>query len=249
MAKRVTRFEKHEVVRRVSEESILGTMARAQYAAVLGMRWRMLHSIRCARIRASSSYGARVFATGFFLTIWFWRRGVGCGILAASNHRRPSNSSSGASSSLAILTLMWQVVPVILSTALESVELNFMLRFPVSFRSYTLLYLFLRNLRPVVGLRRHLHVGHLDRGRRCSSRVSSLGTTLALGLFALFNFLLTRMIFAWIERWLAQRRTREILGILSLFVFLSFQLLNPNLHSRTGHAPSINQPALALHIR
>ena len=67
--------------------------------------------------------------------------------------------------------------------------------------------------------------------------------TPALVLFALFNFLLTRMIFAWIERWLAQRRTREIFGIVTLFVFLCFQLLNPALHSHAGMS-SINRPAL-----
>ena len=61
-----------------------------------------------------------------------------------------------------------------------------------------------------------------------------LWITSALSLFALFNFLLTRMIFAWIERWLAQRRTREILGIVILFVFLCFQFLNPALHSHSG---------------
>ena len=31
------------------------------------------------------------------------------------------------------------------------------------------------------------------------------------GSFAVFNILLVRAVFAWIDRWLAQRRTREIL--------------------------------------
>ena len=35
---------------------------------------------------------------------------------------------------------------------------------------------------------------------------------LCLIAFAAFNILLVRAIFAWIDRWLAQRRTREILG-------------------------------------
>jgi ABC-2 type transport system permease protein len=38
------------------------------------------------------------------------------------------------------------------------------------------------------------------------------------------------MIFAWIDRWLAQRKTREILGGIFLFLILAVQLLNPALH-------------------
>jgi len=37
-------------------------------------------------------------------------------------------------------------------------------------------------------------------------------------------------IFAWIDRWLSQRKTREILGALFMIAILSLQLLNPALH-------------------
>jgi ABC-2 type transport system permease protein len=36
-----------------------------------------------------------------------------------------------------------------------------------------------------------------------------------------------QMVFAWVERWLAQRRTREIMGILFVLLMLSFQLIGP----------------------
>ncbi len=221
---------------------MLGTMARAQYAAVLRMRWRMLsNSLRTKQ--GKFELGARIFATGFFLTVWLGA-GVGCGVLA--HQITADHQLIFLPAVLWPLTLMWQVVPIILSSALESVELNFMLRFPVSFRSYTLLYLFFGVFDPssIFG---GICVLGIWIGVIAARPNLVLWTALALGLFALFNFLLTRMIFAWIERWLAQRRTREILGIASLFVFLSFQLLNPALHSHSGHAPSINQPAL-LHM-
>ena len=44
---------------------------------------------------------------------------------------------------------------------------------------------------------------------------------------ALFNLLLNRVIFAWLSRWMAQRRTREILGALFILVMFSFQLIGP----------------------
>ena len=51
--------------------------------------------------------------------------------------------------------------------------------------------------------------------------------TIVLLTFALVNIVLARMLFAWLERWLAQRRTREILGIFFFLFILSFQLIGP----------------------
>jgi ABC-2 type transport system permease protein len=36
-----------------------------------------------------------------------------------------------------------------------------------------------------------------------------------------------QMVFAWVERWLAQRRTREVLGIVFVLLMLSLQLIGP----------------------
>ncbi|MBV8673002.1 MAG: hypothetical protein JOZ33_06180, partial [Acidobacteriaceae bacterium] len=65
-------------------------------------------------------------------------------------------------------------------------------------------------------------------------------------LFAAFNVLLTRMIFAWIDRWLAQRRTREVLGLVFLFLLLGAQLMNPALYGPHGH-PSQKTLSAMLH--
>ena len=45
--------------------------------------------------------------------------------------------------------------------------------------------------------------------------------------FAVVNLLLARMVFAWVERWLAQRRTREIMGVLFFLSIVSLQLFGP----------------------
>jgi len=45
--------------------------------------------------------------------------------------------------------------------------------------------------------------------------------------FAAFNLLFMQMIFAWVERWLAKRRTRELMGILFILLMLSFQMIGP----------------------
>jgi len=59
-------------------------------------------------------------------------------------------------------------------------------------------------------------------------------TALTLALFVFFNLLLSRTILAWIERWLAQRRTREIVTAIFLFLALGVQALNPAFH-QSGH--------------
>jgi ABC-2 type transport system permease protein len=43
-------------------------------------------------------------------------------------------------------------------------------------------------------------------------------------------------VFAWLERWLAQRRTREIMGVLFILAMLSFQLIGPMM-GRLGRGP------------
>jgi ABC-2 type transport system permease protein len=73
-------------------------------------------------------------------------------------------------------------------------------------------------------------------------------TALALAVYATFNVLLARTVLAWIDRWLAKRRTREIVSAIFLLAMLSLQLLNPALresrgrgHRPNGAAPHENQ--------
>jgi ABC-2 type transport system permease protein len=62
-------------------------------------------------------------------------------------------------------------------------------------------------------------------------------------LFAAFNILLVRAVFAWIDRWLSQRRSREIIGVVFMVSVMSLQLLNPALHRRrhTGQTATLEQ--------
>jgi ABC-2 type transport system permease protein len=56
-----------------------------------------------------------------------------------------------------------------------------------------------------------------------------------VAIFAAFNILLVRAIAAWMDRWLAQRRTREIVGALFFVGLLFLQLLNPAYWSAQKH--------------
>jgi len=70
----------------------------------------------------------------------------------------------------------------------------------------------------------------------------ALWSALVLIIFALVNILLARTIFTWIERWLAQRRTREIMGVFFFLLVIGLQFIGP-LMSRYGKSskPGITQ--------
>jgi ABC-2 type transport system permease protein len=66
-------------------------------------------------------------------------------------------------------------------------------------------------------------------------------TALVLVIFALFNILLARTVLAWVDRWLAKRRTREVVSAIFLLLMLSLQLLNPALREQKRHHGFRNQ--------
>ena len=51
----------------------------------------------------------------------------------------------------------------------------------------------------------------------------ALPALIVLAVYALMNIFLTRMIGAWMERWLANRRFREIFGVLMALMIVGFQ--------------------------
>ena len=108
----------------------------------------------------------------------------------------------------------------------QNIESSSLLRFPLSYRLVLSDPPGLRLARS--GHRRGQLVAARNRYRHRSRRPSPLPwATIVLLTFALVNLVLARMLFAWLERWLAQRRTREIMGILFFLFILSFQLIGP----------------------
>lgn len=217
-----------------------GPLARAQYSAVLHMRWRMLlNSLRSKR--GKFELGARIA-----LTLFFCVAGLLVGVLfgfmswqfAASRHLYRVVGLLWA------VLLIWQLLPVMVATAQESPNLSMLLRFPVNFSSYTLLYLAL-GLFDLASLAGWISLFSIWLGVSLARPALVLWVAMVVVIFAAFNLLLSRMIFAWVDRWLAQRRTREILGFVFLIFFVGLQLLNPAYHphnagdrrSMTGPAP------------
>ncbi|AXC14631.1 hypothetical protein ACPOL_5383 [Acidisarcina polymorpha] len=221
------------------ERFILGSMARSQYAAVVRMRAQMLvNSLRSTRGRFE--LGARIFGSAFLALVWLGI-GVGCGAVA---HEIASDRSLNYLPMLLWpVLIMWQTLPLMLASTQENVDFSVLRRFPVSFGSYSLLYLSFGIFDPS-SLMGGIALFGIWIGLVTAQGSLALPAAVALGVFGLFNFLLTRMIFIWIERWLAKRRSKEILGMVMLFLFLGLQLLNPALHRGSQHAASMNRAEL-----
>ena len=213
----------------MSGDSMFSALAREQYAALAQMRLQMLfNSLRLSG--GKFNLAARIFRIVFFSAV---------GLLIAFGLAELAYviTRDGQFRILPVLfwsvMMLWQMTPVVLASFQEPVDLSILLRFPVSFGSYVLEYLVfgMFDASSILGW---LCVIGIWTGM-VFARPSLAGwAALAVLLFAVFNVLLTRMIFAWVDRWLAQRRTREVLGLVFLFGLLGLQLLNPALYRSHG---------------
>ncbi len=202
-----------------------GSLARTQYAALASLRWHMLANGLRSKVGAFE-LGARVLV---FVLYALMGLGLGFGAGAGAYLLASQEKWQYLPILFWVAFLLWQVVPVMLASFQEQFDLGSLLRFPVSFGSFFLLFV-------VFGL---ADVSTILGGLCCAGiwvaitmvrPDLSAWTALALVVFAGFNILLVRAIFAWIDRWLAQRKTREILGAVFVVLMLSLQLLNPALH-------------------
>jgi len=135
-----------------------------------------------------------------------------------------------------IVCLFWQIYPIFAASVGAQFDFSNLLRFPLRFKSFLILSV-------VYGL--------FDPGAVSSvfwlfcmwiglgiARPAMLGWALLVLLaFAAMNLFFARMLFAWIEKWLARRRTREILGFVFILIFIGFQLIGPVIeHYQHNHA-------------
>ena len=214
------------------------TVARSQYRALAEMRWSMFrNSLRTTK--GALELGARTVAFAFYTV-------MGLGMAAGFGGGAYAIAAGGKWEFLPalfwVLFVMWQVVPVTLASFQEHFDMGGLLRFPVSFGAFYLLHL-------IFGL---VDASTMMGGLCCAGIWIGLAIArpdlwawvgLTLVLFAAFSILLVRAISAWLDRWLAQRRTREIVGALFFVGLLSMQLLNP------AYWSSEKYPYMSAHTR
>ncbi|HLY41840.1 MAG TPA: hypothetical protein VKR52_11540 [Terracidiphilus sp.] len=200
----------------------LGPLARAQYAAMVRMRCRMF-VIGLRTIRGILELGANGIQLMVFSVIGI---GLGLGLGFTSYSLAHHGAWQYLPIEFWVVLFVWQMIPITMASFQDQFDMSGLLRFPLSFGSFYVLYL-------IFGL---LDVSTIMGAMCCLGILIGIVTAhhellpwtlLALLEFAAFNILLARAILAWVDRWLSQRRTREIVSALFLLFFVSLQLLNP----------------------
>jgi ABC-2 type transport system permease protein len=209
---------------------------RGQFSAIARVRWQLfVNSLRTIRGRME------VVARGF---IFF---GFGMGAIIGSIALGFSAwyfVSSGRVDWLPLLLwpvfLFWQLFPVMASAFTENLDSSNLLRFPLTFPCYFLIRIAYGSFDPSTAMGSLWLLG-MAIGIACASPALFVSAAPVLLLFAIFNILLARMFFTWVERWLAQRKTREIFGVLFLFMVIGVQFIGPFIR----HFGSRSQPAVS----
>jgi ABC-2 type transport system permease protein len=196
--------------------------ARQQLAAVAELRWRIFaNSLRTFR-------GRLEMASHIFIGLAFVAGGIGgaVGLGGAAWFVISQRNAEWLGGLLWPVFLFWQLFPLMATAFTQNVESSNLLRFPLSFWSYFLIRLVYGSLDPATAVASMWLLG-IDIGIGVARPAVFPWATIVLLTFALVNLVLARMLFAWLERWLAQRRTREVMGILFFLFILSFQLIGP----------------------
>jgi ABC-2 type transport system permease protein len=209
---------------------------RGQFAAIARVRWQLfVNSLRTIRGRMEVvargfmflgfGMGAMLGSVGLGFTAWYF-------------------VSSGRVDWLPLLLwpvfLFWQLFPVMASAFTENLDSSNLLRFPLTFPAYFLIRIAYGALDPSTAMGSLWLLGMCIGIAWASPPLFVIAAPVLL-LFGIFNILLARMFFTWVERWLAQRKTREIFGVFFLFMVIGFQFIGPFIR----HFGSRSQPAVS----
>ncbi len=212
---------------------------RSQLIAIADLRWRMfVNGLRSKR-------GKMELASRLIVTLAFALGGLGGFTLATGSAWY--FVSQGQAEYIAILLwpifFFWQIFPVMATAFTNNPDSGELLRFPLNYRSYFLIRLAYGYFDPASALGTLGLFGILI-GVSLARPALFPWTFLVLLIFALFNLILMQTVFAWLERWLAQRRTREIMGVLFILAMLGFQLIGPAIeHFGKGPHPELGRAA------
>jgi len=206
--------------------------ARSQYAALMVMRWRMfvngLHSIH-----GVLDLGATGIAWTFYAFIGL---GAGFGLSLGGHGIAERNQWQFLPILFWVTGFLWLALPVVAASYQGQSEMGILLRFPMRFRSYLALYLITGCMEASTIVGSLCCVG-IWLGIVLARPQAAIPLALVLVVFAAFNLVLVLAVFTWIDRWLAQRKSREILGAAFMVALLSAQLFNPALYRHSDHDP------------
>ena len=216
-------------------------LAPEQFVAIAELRWRIfVNSLRTLR-------GRLELVSRILVGIGYSIFGIGgmIGIGVAAWYIVSHEALEWLLLPFWFIFLYWQLFPVMATAFSENFDATNFLRFPLSYRAYFLMRLIYGALDPTTLVAAFWLVG-LAMGIGAASPRELPWTLFVLAAFAVFNIALSRAIFSWIERWLARRRSREILGVLFFLLIICLQFVSPIMTYYSHHGRPHPPAALAL---
>lgn len=218
--------------------------ASTQLLAVAWLRWRIfVNGMFRKRPRGKGQVVGLVFGILLRIIVWPMLAMIAVGPVAGSGFLAWMAIAEGHPKSLGPLLLgvmlLWQFVSInglSIAASTQNFDPASLVRFPLRFGRYFVLRSLLGLLTPstIVGclalLAAAVGIGVADRSL-------ALRALVIMAVYALLNIYLTRMIGAWMERWLANRRFREIFSMLMALFAVSIQFLN--LQRNTMRSPGV----------
>jgi ABC-2 type transport system permease protein len=207
--------------------------ASAQLLAVAWLRWRIfVNGMFRKRPKGSRQVVGLVFVTLLRLIVWPMLALIVVGPVGACGYLAWLAISEANPQSLAPLLLsiavFWQFISInglSIAATIPSFDPASLVRFPLRFGRYFVLRSLLGLMTPstIVGC---LAVLAVAVGIGLADASLALPALVVMAVYALMNIYLTRMIGAWMDRWLANRRFREIFGMFMALFAVSIQFLN-----------------------
>lgn len=193
---------------------------RRHFATISWLRWRIFVN----SLRGKGAKGELVAKIVSYPILAAMVLGPAIGSGIASYYLVNKGDVSLLSIPLWIIFVLWQFIGLNTSTTGPSFDLSSLIRFPIRYRDYFLIRLSFGLMDPptLAGIACLLS---MSLGIAIAAPGLFPWAALALLVYAACNVLFSRMIYSWTERWLAQRRTRELFTGIILAVSLGAQFM------------------------
>jgi ABC-2 type transport system permease protein len=202
--------------------SVSGALAKQQFRAVASARWAAtMHSVKT--MRGKLELVSRILVIAFYSAFGLFF-GIGAGVLSYfAVINRQAELISGM---VWFLFGFWQLYPILRAGYSNTFDASTLLRFPVTYRTYFSLRCFYGALEPVALVGVFALIG-ITVGVAMASPALLPWCVLIAALIIALNILTTQLALTWVERWLAKRRSREILGMLFFVFIIALQFIGP----------------------
>ena len=201
-------------------EAAIGTeqLSRQQFATITWLRWRIFVN----SLRSKGAKGELVAKIISYPILALMVLGPSTGAGFASWYFVSQGMEPYLAIPLWIIVVLWQFIGVSTSATGPSFDLSTLTRFPMRYRDYLLMRLSFGLMDPptLAGL---CCLIAMSIGIGVAAPALFAWSALNLFVYAVCLVLFSRVIYSWTERWLAQRRTRELFTGIILVASLGFQ--------------------------